>query len=96
MILSDSFIRFYGKIQPARLLMLWENNLPDNVELEDTVSVEELAKKFSLTGSNIVNIIQYACLQTIANKKETIQKQYLIEGIKREYTKEGKTINIKL
>ena len=77
-------------------LTLWENNLPENVELEATISVEELAKKFSLTGSNIVNIIQYACLQTIANKKETIQKQYLLEGVKREYTKEGKTINIKL
>lgn len=73
---------------------LWKNNLPKNVALENSISVEELAKKFNITGANIVNVIQYACLKTIANKKEEIQRQYLLEGVKREYTKEGKTIHI--
>ncbi|MGG8495306.1 ATP-binding protein [Tenacibaculum sp. TC6] len=77
-------------------LVLWKNNLPQNVELEESVAVEELAKKFNMTGANIVNIVQYACLKTIANKKQQIQKQYLLEGIKKEYTKEGKTTNITL
>ncbi|CAL2082391.1 ATPase family protein associated with various cellular activities (AAA) [Tenacibaculum sp. 190524A05c] len=74
--------------------MLWKNNLPKGVELEPSLTIEELAKKFSITGSNIVNIIHFACLKTLANKKKTIQRQYLLEGVKREYAKEGKTINI--
>ncbi|WP_299104985.1 ATP-binding protein [uncultured Tenacibaculum sp.] len=73
---------------------LWEKNLPNNISLEASISIEELAKKYSITGANIVNIIQYACLKTIANKKEEIQRKYLLEGVKREYAKEGKSINI--
>ncbi|WP_437823696.1 ATP-binding protein [Tenacibaculum mesophilum] len=77
-------------------LALWKNNLPKNVELEELITVEELAKKFNLTGANIINVIQYACLKTIGSKGKKILRQYLLEGVKREYTKEGKTINIKL
>ncbi len=75
-------------------LQLWKKNLPENVALQDSITVEELAKKYNITGANIVNVIQYACLKTIGYKKETIQRQYVLEGIKREYAKEGKTINI--
>ena len=74
--------------------VLWRNNLPKGIQLEDSLTVEELAKKFSITGSNIVNIIHYACLKTLANNQQEIQRQYILEGVKREYSKEGKTINI--
>lgn len=77
-------------------ILLWKKNLPKNIELESSITTEELAKKYSITGANIVNVIQYACLKTIANHKEKIQRQYLLEGIKREYSKEGKTININI
>ncbi|WP_051263607.1 ATP-binding protein [Tenacibaculum ovolyticum] len=77
-------------------ILLWKKNLPINIELESSITTEELAKKYSITGANIVNVIQYACLKTIANHKEEIQRQYLLEGIKREYSKEGKTININI
>lgn len=78
----------------AERIELWRKNLPKNIVLESTISIEELAKRFSITGANIVNVIQYACLKTLANDKEEIQRQYLLEGVKREYAKEGKTINI--
>lgn len=77
-------------------LVLWKKNLPNNVELEGSITIEELAKKFNITGANIVNVVQYACLKTIANKENKILRQYVLEGIKREYTKEGKTTNISI
>lgn len=77
-------------------ILLWKKNLPKNIGLESSITTEELAKKYSITGANIVNVIQYACLKTIANHKEEIQRQYLLEGVKREYSKEGKTININI
>lgn len=75
-------------------IALWQKNLPNEIALENTITIEELAKRFSITGANIVNIVQYACLKTIASGKETIQRQHLLEGVKREYSKEGKTISI--
>ena len=39
-------------------LRLWKNNLPENIPLEDIISLEAIAKKFAITGASIVNIIQ--------------------------------------
>ncbi|MDX8553690.1 ATP-binding protein [Tenacibaculum sp. 1B UA] len=77
-------------------LVLWKKNLPNKIELEGLITIEELAKKFNITGANIVNAVQYACLKTIANKENKILRQYILEGIKREYTKEGRTTNISI
>jgi len=74
-------------------LRLWENNLPEGTQLEDGVSLEDLSKKFAITGANIVNIIQYACLKTIAEGSTTIKQKSIVEGVKKEYMKEGKTLN---
>lgn len=73
-------------------LRLWQNNLPSNY-LDDSISLDSLAKKYTITGANIVNIVQYACLQTLASGSEKIKESFIIEGIKREYMKEGKTLS---
>lgn len=75
-------------------LRLWKNNLPENIGLESSISLEAIAKKYALSGASIVNIIQYACLRTLAGQDHIIKQAYLIEGIKKEYQKEGKTLNI--
>ena len=79
---------------PTRVerLRLWKNNLPQNIPLEEGLSLDSLARKYSITGANIVNIIQYTCLKALANQDNEIKEEYLIEGIRKEYLKEGKTI----
>lgn len=75
---------------PAERLLLWENNLPKGIKIAEDVNLNELSKKYDITGANIVNIIQYACLKTLENDNKTINLIHLIQGIKKEYTKEGK------
>jgi len=75
-------------------LELWKNNLPKTVSIEASVSLDELAKKYEITGANIVNIVQHACLKTIAGKHKCIQKVHIIDGIKKEYQKEGKSVQL--
>lgn len=89
----QSMVEFEAPTHKERL-RLWKNNLPKNIPLEESLTLDMLSKKYAITGANIVNIIQYACLKTIANGCESIQKRFLLEGIKKEYLKEGKTINI--
>ncbi len=89
----QSIIEFQLPGAPERL-KLWRTILPKNVDLDDDVSLDELSRKYTITGANIVNIAQYACLKTIANKDDKIKLNYLLEGLKKEYTKEGKTITI--
>ncbi|WP_299674378.1 ATP-binding protein [uncultured Dokdonia sp.] len=89
----QSIIEFEAPTHKERF-QLWENNLPKGVSLEERISLEKIARKFAITGSNIVNIIQYACLKTIAKSTTTITYDVLLEGIKKEYIKEGKTLSI--
>jgi AAA+ superfamily predicted ATPase len=71
-------------------LQLWENNLPKGIRIADDVNLNELSKKYDITGANIVNIIQYACLRTLEDENENINLRHLLQGIKKEYAKEGK------
>jgi hypothetical protein len=71
-------------------LQLWKNNLPQGITVADDVNLNELSKKYDITGANIVNIIQYACLRTLEEEKENINLNHLLQGIKKEYIKEGK------
>ncbi len=99
----QSIIEFEAPSYNERL-KLWQNNLnfpPEaTVTLESSISLEELSQKYALTGANIVNIVQYACLRTISNTSDNnlpqtvIQKAFILEGIKKEYLKEGKTITV--
>ncbi len=71
-------------------LQLWKNNLPKGIKIAEDVNLNELSKKYDITGANIVNIIQYACLRTLEDKNESINLNHLLQGIKKEYAKEGK------
>lgn len=68
-------------------LALWEKYLPDGIPLETNIALEELARKFPVTGSNIV---QQVGLKTWAKKENIIRKQVLLQAVKNELGKEGK------
>jgi AAA+ superfamily predicted ATPase len=71
-------------------LQLWKNNLPKGIKIAEDVNLNDLSKKYDITGANIVNIIQYACLRTLEDENENIKLHHLVQGIKKEYAKEGK------
>ncbi len=71
-------------------LQLWQNNLPKGIKIAEDVNLNELSKKYDITGANIVNIIQYACLRTLEDQNKSINLNHLLQGIKKEYAKEGK------
>ncbi len=75
-------------------IILWKKNIPVKVKLDDQIKLEEIARKYEVNGANIVNIIHYACLKTIEKKSKTISYSDLINGIQKEYNKEGKMINL--
>jgi ATP-dependent 26S proteasome regulatory subunit len=56
--------------------------------------MEEVARKYHLTGANIVNVIQYAGLQTLEKQSRTISAADLLKGIQKEYEKEGKMMRL--
>lgn len=71
--------------------LLWKKNLPSELPLKNKVFIDEIAKKYAITGSHIVNIVQYASLKSISLSLNHLPDDIIIEGIEREYLKEGKT-----
>lgn len=89
----NSIIEFDNPSAQERLL-IWKNNIPAKMKLEQRISLEEIARKYEVNGANIVNIIHYASLKTLENNSNTISLTDMLKGIQKEYDKEGKMINI--
>jgi SpoVK/Ycf46/Vps4 family AAA+-type ATPase len=87
----QSIIRFAVPDKGERL-RLWESTLPSKAEWADDVDLESIASDYELSGGGIVNILRYASLSTIRNGTHHISQDAIMEGIRREYAKIGKTI----
>jgi AAA+ superfamily predicted ATPase len=85
-----SCIKFNNPKHEERL-RIWQQNLPEQLQLED-INLEQIAKRYELTGSNIMNVIQDVSLKTIASKDPDykVSVDVFLESIKKEYVKEDK------
>lgn len=73
---------------PAQLIetsLEWEN-----LALQKEISIDQIARTYNLSGANIVNVVQFACLKTAEEGSNEISRINLLEGIRKEYVKEGK------
>lgn len=73
-------------------LRLWKEIRMASMPAAGDMDWEQLADKYSLSGGAIANVVRYAVLQAIREKRNEITREDIIEGIRREYKKEGKTI----
>jgi len=85
----NNLIYFPLPKEPERLRM-WEQAFPSVVEIEKDISLEQFARDYELTGSNIMNVVQFACLRARADNSTLIRREYLEQGIHKEYRKESK------
>jgi len=98
--IDTSFTRRFNSIiefenpDAVERIKLWHNYIPSKVKLDKKISLKEIAKKYELTGANIVNVIQFAGLKTIEKKSDTIKIEDFLTGIQKEYIKEGKMIRM--
>ncbi len=96
--MDDAFTRRFQSLvyfpmpQPAERLTLWKNTFPQAVRLANDIDMKAISDKYELTGSNIVNIVHYCCLQALSAQSNTITKENLLTGITRELTKENKVV----
>ncbi len=96
--IDSSFTRRFNAIiefenpGPQERRRLWDNYLPAGIELDQAINLNEISRNYELTGANIVNVIQYAGLQTLEKKRSSLVKEDMLKGIHKEYLKEGKLI----
>lgn len=85
-----SCIKFNNPKDEERL-RIWQHNLPEQLQLEG-IDLEQIANRYELTGSNIMNVIQDVSLKAIALKDPDykVSLEMLLESIRKEYVKEDK------
>jgi len=77
--------------RPNQRLLLWENAFPDCTTLAQGIDLDEIARKYELAGGAIMNVTRYASLCAVKRGNKTILKEDLLEGIRGELRKKGKT-----
>ena len=85
----QSIIRFRMPSEEERLL-LWKRSFSEKSAMDKDVSLEEIAADYELSGGSIINVVQYCSVLAYSRKENIIRKEDILEGIRREFLKEGK------
>jgi len=94
--IDESFIRRFNAMIRFSLpdenerLILWRKTFPSHISFYKEEDIPDIVKKVELTGGNINNIVQYACLKAVEKNNSNIYLDDVVNGIKRELHKEGK------
>lgn len=95
--MDHAFIRRFQTVVPFNLpteqesLRLWNNTMPAGIPWNKNISLDNLARKYELTGAAILNIVQTASIYALSENRE-IEERDLLECIQNEYYKNGKSI----
>ena len=96
--LDDAFIRRFHEVVHFPLpdaqerKLLWEKSIPSNLGLHESIDLTDIAGTYELTGASILTVIQYASLRTYAQQKSELHFNDILEGIRREFMKEEKSV----
>ena len=97
--LDDAFTRrfesmiYFPMPQAAQRLRIWQQGFPpvEKASLEEGLDLQRIAQQYELSGGSIMNVVRFASLRAVADGA-VIQQRDVLEGIRREYGKEGKTV----
>ncbi|RMG64498.1 MAG: ATP-binding protein, partial [Bacteroidetes bacterium] len=69
-----------------------EREQRDQDRLEEQVDLAAIAREYPIAGGAINNISLHCSLRALVRGDNTIRRHDLIEAIRREFRKEGKTV----
>ena len=94
--LDTAFTRRFESIiyfpipRPEDRLRIWRQGFSTKSQLEESVDLEQLARDHVLSGGSVMNVIRFVSLQSLKQGGRAIGHDDLLQGIRREYSKEGK------
>jgi hypothetical protein len=98
--IDEAFARRFQSIihfpvpDPGERHRLWSNMIPPEMELDKKILIGEIANDYELTGGAIINVIRYIAIKMLQNNLDQVTKPLILDGIRKEFRKEGKVLNI--
>lgn len=82
----------FQKPQPRERLKIWTNAFSTECEPPKKEDMERIAQQYELSGGSIMNVVQFASLMALNRNDRVITVDDILQGIKKEVKKEGKTL----
>ena len=70
---------------------LWKRSFR-KAPVDEAVDFKKIAKEYSISGGMILNVVRFCCVAAYRRDPRMIYEDDIVEGIKEEFRKEGKTI----
>lgn len=77
---------------PKERHRLWKQGFSPKSTLAPELNLQQIAKNYELSGGAIMNVVRFASLKALDRGGETIHMQDVIQGIRREFAKEGRSV----
>ncbi len=98
--MDDAFLRRFQSIvhftmpSPEERLLLWQKAFSDTCTLHPDIDLEQIAEHYEIAGGAIINVLRFCALSAIRRGATMVTHHELIEGIRREFKKENKTLHL--
>ena len=96
--IDEAFVRrfqsmiYFPMPSPEQRLRLWSKAFSGTFQPGPAMDLMDIAEEYEVAGGAINNIMLHCSLKALERESHTIRKYDLIEGIRREFKKEGKTV----
>jgi len=96
--IDDAFVRRFQSIvhfplpKMAERLAIWKKAFPSAIRFHTDVDLLMIAQRYELSGAEIMNVVQYACLCSLQANKKTIYQTDIVNGVQREFQKGGRVM----
>lgn len=77
---------------PEQRLCLWRRSFSGKCVLEPSADLEEIAERYEIAGGAIINVLRYCAIRAMKRGSNIVLEEELLQGIRKEFGKEGKTI----
>ncbi|WP_062054057.1 ATP-binding protein [Aquimarina longa] len=69
---------------------LWSMCIPDDLPLDNSIDINELARNYDLSAAQISNIVQSSFIYALSNRECNISRDNLLASLRKEYQKENR------
>jgi hypothetical protein len=87
----QSIIDFHMPSTKERLT-IWQNTFSAKTNFANDVNLAAISANYEISGGSITNVVRYCSLLAIRRENRVIYEADIIEGIRKEFLKEGRTI----
>src|SRR5271165_7471285 len=81
---------YFPMPRPEDRARIWRQGFSKKAQLDESVDLNQVSRDHILSGGAVMNVIRFVSLQSLKHGEKSIGYDDLLQGIRREYAKEGK------